>query len=251
MTVKCPQCLQIACVHTEGHGEYCWKCGYYQNFQTGEIVEKKQKSHMTIGDLHLYPFEDALQNDTCVPYSGCVSVVDYLFERGLHKEDIFNTHKMLYCLEFPMAVAFPVYSKDGIITCVNLRFIDKTDNQRYKSFGDRETAIYNPHKIRRTKGINWAVLTEGPIDAICTPHGISTFGIGVSKAQYRKLNKLDLVLIAFDGDKMGRFLSHKVAKRLTTHAYVINLPAEKDPADVGTFYMTQLIKKSFHDILGL
>jgi hypothetical protein len=92
------------------------------------------------------------------------------------------------------------------------------------------------------------VITEGVFDAIVA-EGCATLGCGVSRQQVQELAALgaEEYVIAFDGDRDGRIGSHKLADTLSRETSakisIVQLPEDKDPADLGTEAMKELIEQ--------
>ena len=131
---------------------------------------------------------------------------------------------------------FPVWS-EGEMCMWQGRSIDGS-NPKYLTSGNVSQYLYNFDSVD-----DWAVICEGPFDALSTPHGIALFGKNVSRIQFNLIiSKYHTVYWALDKDTRKDKKLKDVKEGLQKSIKVIDLDFdEKDPCDVGYKGMKELI----------
>jgi len=221
MWVKCPACNKNCCNECD-NGAYCISCGYYRSDDTVSY-KKPIDSDYAISSIELCSFALAPRE-----------IKDYGFSRLPKRVMIAEA---LWAPALSNGIVFPIYIKEQLV-CINVKLV----GGRYKTYGNRKNNIY---RFERFKNSKFIVLTEGPFDALSTPHGVASFGIGISDAQLKLLSNFKgNLLIAFDSDKMGSKFAFDLQKRLKEkgkQSCVLQLPKDKDPNDLGYSFMSGLI----------
>lgn len=164
-------------------------------------------------------------------------VFDYAIGR-LPKEIVW-AHTM-QSPDLPNRWFFPVWGEDG--RCGNIvmwqaRDITGIEEAKYISWGKKSEYIYNLDHVE-----DYAVVCEGPINALSCPHGVAVFGKDLSDTQLLLLtHKYDTVYLALDYD--ARYWRDRMQEKLAPYVDVriIEFEDDRDPNDLGWDYMKRRI----------
>lgn len=103
-------------------------------------------------------------------------------------------HAVKWSPDVPGRAIFPIFIHDKLVFWT-ARAIGNRE-PKYLSSGSKSFFVYNMQP-----GDDWAVLCEGPFDALSTPNGVAIFGKLPSKRQVALLvNRYKMIYIALDGD---------------------------------------------------
>ena len=98
----------------------------------------------------------------------------------------------------------------------------------------KSTVLWGLHRIR--KPLPAVLVCEGVFDALWFPGAVAVLGKTASEAQIDLMNRVsrDEIIVMLDGDldKSSGFLAEKIARRVSRHVSVVDLPAGKDPDDL-------------------
>lgn len=161
---------------------------------------------------------------------------EYLRSRGVPDFIILKYFK--WSPQLPNRVINTI-SKNGRTIVLNARTI-VDDDPKYITYGPKSKHLYRGDEYE-----DFVVLTEGTFDALATPHGVCTFGKGISEEQVRLLLRFRKVYIAYDSDafKEAQDTADRLNSTRLTTAVVIRLPKGKDPASLGYKVMGGLLKQ--------
>jgi DNA primase len=101
-------------------------------------------------------------------------------------------------------------------------------------------------EVAKRSGSDTVILAEGVFSALaCGRNGVCAYGKFVSAPQIELIANAGFkrVVIALDGD-VGAKTIYKLAKRMLAkrlETYVVEMPRDKDPADLGRVEMAQRI----------
>ncbi len=160
---------------------------------------------------------------------------NYLVDRGLSKGVIYK--KARWSPDLPNRVIFPLWVNKKVVL-INARSIDKDEEVRYITYGDKSKYIYNFDEVD-----DWAVLCEGVFDALSTPHGICIFGKRISTVQKDMLiSKYRVIFNALDPDALKEKIA--LTKLLSRYMKIYNIKFKKgeDANSIGWNEMVKRIK---------
>lgn len=236
-TVKnCPYCevrgftpdtTQNLCINTDMKVYHCWKCGAKGRWKGKLLLSGKTSRKLDPAAFDLLGF------DIETPESKVI--FKYLLGRGLIPDEILK--EVRWSPQMKLRAIFPVYV-DGEIKVFNARAVRKDDKPKYVTAGSKEKYVY-----RFDLFDSWSTLTEGPLDAHSSPHGIATFGKGISEYQLRLIaSKFSTVFVAYDPDApKARHDTYYALKDAGVDTYLVYLPKGYDPNKLGLAEMTQRI----------
>ena len=158
-----------------------------------------------------------------------------------------NKEKRSVYDRFRNRVQFPFYDGRGQVIGFSGRMYGEDEGAKYinspeSPLFNKSSFLYGLHKAKpQIRKHNFAMLTEGPIDAIMVhqagyPMTVATSGTAVTETHLQTLQRLsNRLLLVLDGDAAG----DRAALRVIEMAYVLGmdskvvvLPEGSDPADV-------------------
>ena len=170
--------------------------------------------------------------------------LDYLFYRGLNKNDINNW--MIGYKREENRIVFPLFDRNKNIIGFNRRLITKETkglNRKYllpntSELFKKSRYLYGLHNIN--KKVEYIIITEGVMDVILAtkyniPNVICTLGCDISREQIDIIKNLKLQpIIIFDNDDAGnKYLKYMEAfVKENIYPKVCLLPKNKDLADL-------------------
>lgn len=203
---------------------YCHRCNASGKWNGGILPAEtmKPKKQRDI-DLFSFAVESKAAGEV---YSYCINRLP---------ENIVN-ERIRWSPQITNRAFFPVWS-EGNLCMWQGRSIDNS-KPKYLISGNVSQYLYNFETVD-----NWAVLCEGPFDALSTPHGIALFGKNVSRIQFNMIiSKYNKIYWALDKDTRKDKKLILIKKELENSIEVIDLDFdEKDPCDVGYEGMERLI----------
>lgn len=150
--------------------------------------------------------------------------------------------KVRWCPDIKRAI-FPLWV-DGKVMMWQGRTIYKKVKPKYLIMGPCSQYLYGFDEAE-----DWAVLVEGPIDALSCCNGVALFGKSISDRQFQMLSsKFKKIYWCLDGDTIGEKRIEKQKKKLKEFVEVIDLklPKHKDANDLGMEAMNELLRVSGH-----
>lgn len=146
--------------------------------------------------------------------------------------------RTMWSPDFPTRWFFPIKDETGKVVLWQARTILKEEEPKYLTCGEKTEYIYNLDCVK-----DYAVVVEGPINALSTPHGVAVFGKDLSDTQFLLLtHKYDTIYLALDyGAERWR---DKMQERLEpfVEVKIIEFEDEKDPNDLGPLEMERRIE---------
>lgn len=109
---------------------------------------------------------------------------------------------------------------------------------KYLTYGRTSEYVYNAEEVE-----DFAVILEGPINALSTPHGVAIFGKALSRTQeYILTFKYKRLIVALDygAEKEAKEMQKRLANYVKTD--IIYLEDERDANNLGWDYMEEKIK---------
>ena len=175
-----------------------------------------------------------------------------------------NKEKQSVYDRFRSRVQFPFYDVQGRVIGFSGRVYGDDDDGVAKYINSPESPLFNKSSFLYGLHIakmairkhNFAILTEGPIDAIMVhqagyPMAVATSGTAVTETHLRTLQRLsNRLLLLFDGDAAGLRAALRVIEMtyaLGIDCKVVMLPDGSDPADVvaeDVVRFKQLVKEA-------
>lgn len=179
---------------------------------------------------------------------------DFLTDKGFPVKDILEAGLLVQKEEsgsvydrFRGRIMFPIFNLQGVVVGFGGRVLGKADTAKY--INTPQTLLYN--KSRVLYGINRAklpirdkekvILVEGYTDVIMSHQAgfqntVAVSGTALTPYQLKILNRYcDQLLTAFDMDSAGQEAtkkSIKLAQKKEFLVRVIEMPEDKDPADI-------------------
>lgn len=161
-------------------------------------------------------------------------VFDYITQRL--PEDVVR-EKVRWCPTIERAF-FPLWV-NGKVKVWNARAVDDT-KPKYLTHGEKSKYVYG---LEETK--DWAVLCEGPMDALSSPNGIAIFGKYLSDTQFSLIaSKYRKIYWAMDFDTRGQKNVEEQKKKLSKYVEIIDLKLEQDPNSLGKDKMNEILRLS-------
>ena len=148
-----------------------------------------------------------------------------------------------YCRWSPQLLGrliFPIYYKE-LLGYSARTILAEGRRPKYLTSGPKSKMVYRFDEVE-----DWAVITEGTIDALSTPHGVCAFGKSVSEFQIKLLSsKYNTLYIALDADaeRTAKKLETKL-KKMRVKVYRLQLPEGEDPNSLGYEQMKKLIEEA-------
>jgi DNA-directed RNA polymerase subunit RPC12/RpoP len=233
---SCPHCNGALLPDLRGHlyvnpikGVYhCVRCNSSGKLDPDELLVGGSPSKATkMREIDLFTF-NILTEDS-------LKIMNYCLPRlGGNKDKVMQYVRWSPVL--PKRAIFPLWS-EGKVQCINARTILKDHTPKYRTYGPKSKFIYRLDEVE-----SWAVLTEGPFDALNTPHGVCTFGCSISDVQiYMLLSKYLHIYVALDPEAKRE--QEKLIERLEKSiiVYPIDLPEGEDPASLGFKKMERIL----------
>ena len=162
---------------------------------------------------------------------------DYLLTRGLGQEDILRRAR--WSPDIPGRAIFPLYV-GGVPKVLSCRAVDKRE-PKYLTYGPMGHYVYGLDEVE-----TWAVVCEGVISALNTPHGVALYSKHLTIHQRDLLaSRYSLLINAIENDNPAAI---KDKKRFTTimsnymPVYEINFEPGQDPATLGFKAMEEKIR---------
>ena len=123
---------------------------------------------------------------------------------------------------------FPLWV-NGEVKVWNARAIDDDTKPKYLTHGEKTKYVYGLEEAK-----DWAVLCEGPMDALSSPNGIAIFGKYISDTQFSLIaSKYKKIYWALDWDVRGQKNIEEQKKRLGKYVELIDLKLEQDANNLG------------------
>lgn len=147
--------------------------------------------------------------------------------------------------DLPNRLFFPIWHPniERVVVCWQGRAIDDEIKPKYLTHGLKAHYIYEYDNVKE-----WAVLTEGPIDALSTPHGIAIFGKCLSDQQIGMIgSKYNRVYWMLDKDTLGDDRVKAQKNKLRAYTFVEEIPFSpfegKDAGEIGYERMVEKLRK--------
>lgn len=233
---NCPYCISAGLtpdvkghlyINTSKGVAYCHRCNYKgrweDTLQFPEVWSPKAKDKYA--DIDIFSFK----------VSGGENIHDYIVGR-LPEKIVLD--RVRWSPQIVGRALFPLWS-EGKIYAWQGRTIYPNVIPKYLSYGSLSNYLYNIEYVK-----DWAVLCEGPINALSVPHGVASFGKHLSKEQFFLLtNRFKKVIICFD------FGAEKEAKELAkalqqfVEVKILYFEDKRDCNDLGRKEMERRINE--------
>lgn len=242
--VNCPYCVRVAGKSPDTGGHlyineekkvfHCKRCGHSgkHDFKMTSAPPTYRPPKNNFDKIELFNFRFANSNDDAM------KVYSYAIGRLPHS---IITDRTMWSPDMLGRLFFPVF-EDGKLVSWQARSIDDS-KPKYLSWGKVSEYVYNADDEYAGHAWNYAVVVEGPINALSTPHGVALFGKNLSHTQFLILtHSYDTIYIALDyGAEKD---TEEIAERLDPYVKVmiIEFEDERDANDLGWAVMEQKIK---------
>jgi len=151
--------------------------------------------------------------------------------------------KCMWSPDMPGRLFFPVFEGDKLVSW-QARSIDDS-KPKYLSWGKVSEYVYNASDEYAGHKWNYAVVNEGPVNALSCPHGVALFGKSLSHTQFLILTHMyDTIYIALDYGAEEKM--EEIAERFSkfVEVKIITFEDERDANDLGWDVMKQKIKNA-------
>ena len=182
---------------------------------------------------------------------------EYFINRGLSKNtlkyfDVGGLYKDSVQIE---RIIIPVRDDKGQLIGIQGRRIDEVKDVKYRTEGfDKGEILYNLDRAKDYLGRSpTLILVEGVTDVwtlweMDYYNVVSSLGVGLSPSQIALLIKYAMnIIVLFDGDPAGLkgFRQLKKEGGMGLNIYKIDIPDEKDPADVDRKWLSSELEKIY------
>ncbi len=237
---KTPDTGNHMSINTTKKVYYCFRCNAKGKMggppRTGRIEQSEEKSLARQIDLKPIQYlEDPIQYETLLHRMNrrnSERIINYMNDRGLSACGHFWSGQL------PGRVVFPITKGDTILFWT-ARSVSDQILPKYISSGKKSHFVYGLDEIEG----DWAVLCEGPIDALSVPNGIAIFGKHPSDVQVRLISsRLKILYIALDGDADRSIIYKKFPRTIKLREVELN--GDEDPNSVGREEMERRIREA-------
>ena len=283
--VNCPYCIKYGKTEDTGGHLYvniekgvfhCKRCNHSDKLGTGRFMTalgdqilrslpwyKPSKTKFDCVELFSFKFNKTitLKKSGVVNGNNIRDVYKYACDR---LPESVVTEKCMWSPDLPERLFFPLFDDDGKMVVWQARSINNS-KPKYLSWGNVSEYVYTPFSygtehIHFIPGENkndftyggrvivekkWAVILEGPINALSCPHGIALFGKSLSCIQFLTItHSYDIVYIALDHGAEKEI--QEIAEKLKPYVEVkiITFEDERDANDLGWEVMLQKIQNA-------
>ena len=205
---------------------FCFKCGDRGRLAGGLLPPPIRTAPARQIDMFTFKIKNAESR----------AVYEYMLGRGFPSELIEKCVR--WSPDLSGRAILPLWTGDKI-PYWTARAINGAE-PKYLSSGQKSKFVYG---IDRAKG--WAVLCEGPLDALASPNGIAIMGKIPSAIQLSLIaSRFSTVFLAIDGDapKERLELKRQLQRYLTVKE--VYLEADEDPASLGIREMESRIREA-------
>ena len=236
--VNCPYCptedtKRHLYINTRKNVCHCKRCGWSGIWDRGTILPDLNKPNLSnkLSKVELFKFSLRPTG-----MNGIERLYLYCLDR-LPQQTV--DRFIRWSPDLQTRVFFPVWD-GGKVIAWNARTIEQGITPRYLTWGNISTCIYNSENVA-----DWAVLTEGPFDALTSPHGICTFGKNISSLQFDLMvSKYNRIYWAFDKDTANDKKLKETKQKMRRFIEVVDLDLpQKDPNSIGVEGMIRLLKE--------
>jgi len=256
--LTCPNCgdnREHFSVNIQKSLYHCFKCNFGGNFINSisqhfnewsqiralisvhpVIVNEKRNDNILKGLTSLDSGKETFEShDYLIGFKK--RVVDYCLNRGMIYSQITNYHLMIK--SFENKIYFP-YWQNGRVTYLTERNLSGI-GPKVIDIPGMVKPLYGRH-IRRLDEI--VVLVEGVFDHFVTPYSYAMLGSSITDEQITtlKYDGISNVIIINDPDVLCSAIHNKekLAQQKIS-AFVVVLPDQKDPADIGSKGMSKIV----------
>ena len=217
--------------NSKAHNMHCFGCGRtvdvidvlmekgHTFVDAAKILCEKAKVEFSCPEQHVktitkyrYPVEESRNNDM-------TKVYEYLSKRGISKR---TADYLDIRADEHGNVAFHTYDENDVLTVVNYRKSEKTNENKcwFQKDADAADVLWNMNRINTTKPL---VITEGQIDCAsvveagylnCVSILKGCQGMGWIENCWDWLQQFDSIIVFSDGDKPGIKMRNEVINRL-------------------------------------
>lgn len=238
---KSPDTRRHLYVNTASNLFFCQRCNEAGVWDDSIPMEQPKITQNKFEDIDIFSFDYVPQFSKRM--AGIrEKVLAYGLTR-LPKEIIYS--KAAWSPDLPERLIFPMWhpSISGVIICWQGRAIVPDIKPKYLTCGIKSEYVYEYDSVEE-----WAVLCEGPIDALSTPHGIAILGKCLSKFQIDMIGSKYLRVYWFlDKDTVNEKKVVEQKKELAKYVSVIDIPFEngdgKDANEIGYDKMIEKLRR--------
>ena len=233
--INCPYCVlygktpdkkQHLYINTISNLFFCQRCNHAGLWDDDMPPIELSEPSAKFDKVELFKFNELIMSEDKD------KVLKYALSR-LPEEIVLK--ETMWSSDMPTRLFFPIFVKDNIVTWQARSIVNA--NPKYISWGKVSEYVYN------IKSTDWAVLCEGPINALSCPNGIAIFGKSLSGIQeFMIVSVYKKIYLALDyGTDKER---EKIKNKLKRYIEVIDIKFEdkRDINDLGYDYISDKLR---------
>ena len=224
-------------INTNKNVFYCQRCNHSGKWEGGDLPIDTMLPSLSnkFDKVELFTFDITTMNKHFNYWR------DRAYEYGLTRlpEEVIKS-KARWSPDLLNRIFFPVYS-EGEVCMWQARTILEEGKPKFLSNGSISNYLYNLENVND----DWAVLTEGPIDALSTPNGIASFGKNLSNIHFDLIvSKYDTLYWGYDSDtrKQKSLITMKGNLKEFINVIDLDFGDKKDPNEISYLGMERILE---------